>query len=421
MKNKYVFRIASLFFVLTLVSATCGWIPFTAPVTIHSVPEGATVYKADGAGALGVTPYKTRVFHSEKTFEIRKEGFYDQQILVDFNAPEGVYVKLKARPVVVYTKPTADIYAKGSDTPQGNTPLEVDVYHEDRTYTLKAKDYYDKEITVGLSTKSPLVIALDRRPIITLTAIPEGTGIYENDKRIATTTLTEEILANRTFELRKEGYFKKTVELTSTSPYEITAELTPLPVITIKTTPADADIYMVGKDKPLGKGALTLTIEKATRFEVKADRYYAETFTAEPKTQTAEVKLDAMPYVTITSDPAGSEVYLAGKRLGTTPLEQLIEKPTPYEIRREGYQPQTVTLNGKDAQPAITLTAIPVVEEIVEAVEEVVEETVVEAPVIEETPVAEQEANRSLIGGIAAAVIVGLIILIAALKKKKTA
>jgi len=412
MKTKCVSRLVSLFFVLALISTTCGWIPFTAPFTIHSVPEGAGVYKVGGTTPVGTTPYKSHIFHFDRTYEVRMDGFFNEPVLVDYNAAEDIFVKLRALPVLLYTKPDADVYAAGSDTPLGNTPLEMDVYHEDRTYTLKVKDYYDKEITIGLSTKTPMVLELDRRPIITLTTVPEGTEIYENDALFATSSMTEEILTSRTFELRKEGYFKKTVELTSTSPYEMTVELILLPVISIQSVPDGATVYLVGDNKPLGKAPLKLTIEKATSFEVRADRYYPETFTVEPKTQTAKAILNAMPYVTITSDPAGAEVYLAGKLLGTTPLEQLIEKETTYEIRMDGYLPQTVTLNGKDAQPVIALETVPVV------VEEVV---AVEAPVVvEETP-AEQGMNLPLIGGIAAAVIVGLVLLIAALKKKKTA
>ncbi|MBI9021384.1 MAG: PEGA domain-containing protein [Verrucomicrobia bacterium] len=415
MKNKYVSRLVGLFFVLALISTTCGWIPFTAPFTIHSVPEGAAVYKTGGTTPVGTTPYKSHIFHLERTYEVRMDGFFNEPVLVDYNAAKDIYVKLRALPVLLYTKPDADVYAAGSDTPLGNTPLEMDVYHEDRTYTLKAKDYYDKEITIGLATETPMVLELERRPIISLTTVPEGTEIYENDALCATSTMTEEILTNRTFELRKEGYFKKTVELTSSSPYEMTVELIPLPVISIQSVPDGATVYLVGDDKPLGNAPLSLTIEKATRFEVRADRYYPETFTVEPKTQTAKAMLNAMPYVTITSDPAGAEVYLAGKLLGTTPLEQLIEKETAYEIRQEGYLPQTVTLTGKDAQPVITLETVPVVAEEVEAV--------VEAPVAAEEEAEKAPAqpgmNLPLIGGIAAAVVAALLFFV--LKKKKTA
>ena len=410
MIKKSVFRVAGLFLILALISTTCGWRLFHAPVTIHTVPEGASVYKDGGTKMIGTTPYKMHIFHFDKIFEVRKEGFFDAKVLIDYNTVEDVYVKLRALPVLVYSTPGADIYEAEAEKPFGKTPIEVDVYHEDRTYTLKTKDHYDKEITIGLATETPVVLELERRPIITLTAA-DGVEIYENGELFATTTMTEEILTNRTFVLKKEGHYDKTIELTSTSPIDMDVELTPLPIITIETTPADATVYLVGKKEPLGKGGLTLTIEQATRFEVKADRYYSETFTVEPKTQTATIKLDAMPYVTLTSDPAGAEVYLDGKLLGITPLEQLIEKETTYELRQDGYQPQSITLDGKTAQPVVAMKTVAVVKE--------VEEAVVEAPVTEaEEAVAEQEFNLPLYGGIAAAVLAGFLLI---LKKKKQA
>jgi len=379
MKKPSISRLVTLCLALVVLSTTCAWLPFHADFTIHTVPEGATVYK-DGQ-VVGTTPYKAHIFHFAKDYELRLEGFYDKKTTIDYNAAKNIYVKMQATPVLVQAQPNADIYDKGAAKPFGKTPFEVSVFHDARTYTLKAKDYYDKEITIDLNTKSPMAIQLERRPIITLTA-PAGTGIYENDKRLATGTLTEEILTPRTFVLKKDGYYNKTVELTSTSPAEMNVNLTPLPIITIRTTPANATISLVGKNEPLGKGSASLTIEKKTAFEVKADRHYSKTFTLEPKTQTANIELEAMPYVTITSKPVGAEVTISGKTIGTTPIEQLIEKATPAELTLDGYLPKTVTLSSKDLNPVITLEPVPVVVET---------PAIVEQPAPEPTPAPEPE------------------------------
>ncbi len=417
MTKPSISRAASLLILLALTSTAFGWIPFHSDFTIHSVPEGATVYK-DGQ-PIGTTPYKSYIFLSAHNYEIRLEGFYNKKLTIDYSASKHIHVKMRATPILVQAQPNADIYATDAAKPFGKTPIKVDIYPADRTYILKAKDHYDQEITLGLQTKTPLTIHLKRRPIITLTA-PAGVEIYENGKRLATGTLTEEILKPRTFELRKEGFYSKTIELTSASPACMNATLLPLPIITIQTTPADATISLIGKSEPLGTGTQTLTIEKATAFEVKANRYYSKTFTLEPKTQTANIELDAMPYVTITSDPAGAEVLLDGTVLGTTPLEQLIEKETTYQLRQDEHLTQTVTLNGKDAQPIITLEPVPIVVTVEKVIieEPIIEEKVIiEAPIVEETPV-KPELNLPLIGGIAAAVL-AIIIAIIFTKKKK--
>lgn len=418
MTNKSVFRVASLFFVLALISTTCGWIPFVAPVTIHSTPEGAEVYKVESETPAGITPFKTYIFHGDKAFEVRLDKFHTEPITLNFESPEDVFVPLRPVPVLVYTKPNADIYAAGSDTPLGSTPLDVNVLLDDKNYVLKTKDYYDQEIVIGLSSPNPLVTEMKHRPIITVTTAQTGVKIYENGNFFANAPITQEIMESRTFEFRKEGYYKKTINLTPEKThklaYQTTIELTPLPIIEIQSTPAGADVYMVGQSTSIGKAPLKLTIEKETSFEVKADRYYTESFTVSAKSQLAKVTLNAMPYVTITSDPSGAQVYLGDKRLGTTPLEQLIEKETTYKLVQEGYLPQTITLNGKNAQPSITLEEIPpppppepVVEEVV-----VVEEEVVAA----ETG---SPLSMGLIGGLALAAIAVVGIIIAIAKKKK--
>lgn len=419
MTNKSVLRVASLFFVLALISTTCGWIPFVAPVTIHSTPEGAEVYTAGATNAVGVTPFKTYIFHPSKKFEIRLDKFRNKPVTLNFNSPKDVFVTLHPIPVLVYTKPNADIYAAGSDTLLGRTPLEVDVLLKDQNYVLKTKDYYDQNIVVGLSSPNPLVIEMKHRPIITITAKQSGVKIYENGRFFANAPITEEITKARTFEFRKDGFYKKTVSLTPEKThrmaYKMAVSLDPLPVITIKATPSNADIYVVGKSDKIGTGSAKLMIEKETSFEVKADRYYTKNFTVSAKSQRAAVTLKPMPYVTITSDPSGAQVYLGDKLLGTTPLEQLIETETTYKLIRKGCLPQTITLNGKNAQPSIKLEKVPPPPP---PPESVVEE---KAVAIKDVAAAEtgNPLSMGLIGGLAIAAIAVIGIIIAIVKKKK--
>ncbi len=365
MTNKIVSRFTGLFLTLAITLTASAWIPFTAPVTIETDPEGAEVFAKGGETPLGVTPFSTRVFAGEKRLEVRMDRFFTEEVVLDHSTPETVSLTLRPTPVLVYTKPAAALYAEGSSTPlstDGRT--EVSVSLEDKNYVLKAKDYFDKEITIGLHTDSPQVIELEHRPLIKLTTAQSGVDIYENGSFLAKAPVTEEIMKPRTFEFRKEGFYKKTVELTPAQThakaYQMQVSLEPLPVITIKATPAGADIYMVGKSEKIGTGSAELMIEKETAFEIKADRFYPETFTVDARTQTVTKSLKAMPYVTIKSSPAGASVTVDGKAVGSTPVEQLIEKAVSVKLTKEGYLPKTVTLNGSDLSPMISLEAKPV-------------------------------------------------------------
>ena len=415
--NKSFARLAGLFLTLALISTTCGWIPFTAPVTIHSTPENVAVYKPGGEEPIGVTPFKTHIFIADKTFELRMDKFYDEPVTLAFDSPENVYLKMKPKPVLVYTKPAADVFPVGSDTSLGNGSVDVKVLYEDRNYVIKAADYYDKEITIGLATDTPVVVELEHRPVITLSAVQDDVDIYEDDALLAKAPVKEEILESRSFEFRKEGYYKKSVDLTSAQTHEFSyammVDLIPLPIITIDVTPADAEIYLVGDDKPLSTGSLSVTIEETTSFEVKADRYYSETFTAEAtEDQLATVKLDPMPYVMIDSSPSGASVSIDGTVIGTTPVEQLIEEPVSVELTKEGYLPQTVTFDGSELSPVVTLKEVPP-PVVTNATPQAGAESAVKAS-------DESGMNLPLIGGAVAAVIAALIAALI-VKKKKSA
>jgi len=127
MTKQSVFRVICLFFVLALISTTCGWRLFHSDFTLHTVPEGAAVYKAGGDRIIGTTPYKGHIFHFDHKYVVRLEGFFDEKILINYNTTEEVYVKLRALPVLVYTKPGADISEADAAKPFGKTPIEVEV------------------------------------------------------------------------------------------------------------------------------------------------------------------------------------------------------------------------------------------------------------------------------------------------------
>ena len=99
------------FLALTLILTICG----CAPVTVDTVPTGAAVYSADGQTQIGTTPYDTSIFVNGKDYTVRKEKYFDEPVKLEFDAPRNVAVNLRAIPVLVYSKPDADIYPAGSE------------------------------------------------------------------------------------------------------------------------------------------------------------------------------------------------------------------------------------------------------------------------------------------------------------------
>lgn len=343
-----------LFSTLCLVLAICS----CAPVTIDTAPSGAAVYNASGQTQLGNTPYNTSVFIGDKNFSVRKDRYFDEAVKLDFDSPRKVDLKLRPVPVLVYSKPDAEIYMADSQTSVGRTPLKMEVSDKNCTYTLKTADYYDQNITIGLETTDPLVVKMVRRPIVTLSAAQDGVDVYENDKLIGAAPVRQEILTNRTFELRKPGYFTKNITLSGAPPYEIAVDLKPFPVITVSATPVSAQVYRA--DRLMGKTPIKFAVGEKTVLEVRADRYYPQNIILTPESPAqVDMTLKAMPYVMINSQPAGAEIFIAGKSMGCTPVELLIEKDTVIELRKEGFVSKPATLTGADKQVNIALEVPP--------------------------------------------------------------
>lgn len=342
------------FLFLSLIFAICS----CAPVTIKTVPPDAKVYGADGKTQLGTTPFDTSIFIGDKNFIVRKDRFFDDPVKLDFDSPREVDLKLRPMPVLVYSKPDADIYEAGTETSIGRTPMKVSVYDKERSYTLKKADYYDQNITVGLSAPDPIVVKLARRPIVTISAVPTGVEVYENGKLIGVAPIREEISTPRTFELRKPGYFTKSGTLTGAPPYEISIQLRPFPIITVVATPTDSQIYRT--NSLMGQAPQKFAVGEKTVLEVRANRYYPQNITLSTESPAqVNVALKAMPYVMINSQPAGAEVVVNGKSIGVAPIEQLIEKDTVVELRKEGFIAKTATLTGADKEVTIILEAVP--------------------------------------------------------------
>jgi hypothetical protein len=410
---------SGLFFAISLILTVCG----CAPVTIESVPPGAAVYKAGGEAQLGTTPFDTSIFVSDKDYVLKKERYFDEPVKLNFDSPRKVETKLRATPVLVYSKPDADIYAAGSDKPVARTPFKLQVGDKPVTYTLKAADYYDQEISVGLESTDPTIVTMKRRPIVTISAAPEGVEVYENNKLIGTAPVREEILTPRTFELRKAGYFTQVGTLTGAPPYEVKVTLRAFPVITVTATPDSAQFYRDGK--AVGTSQIKLSVGEKMDVEVRADRFYSQTVTLTPESPAqVDVALKAMPYVMIASEPSGAEVMIGGKSAGVTPVEQLIEKDTVVEIRKDGFITKTATLTGADKSVTVKLEAAPAPVAQPAAVQPVKEKTAAVEPAAvpaqKEEPAA-NESKRSLMpmAGIAAAVLALIAGVILYIRKKK--
>lgn len=345
---------------LILILAAGLLLSACAPVTLDSRPSGATVYDASGQAVLGTTPYDTHILINDKNFVLKKDRFKDQAVQLPFDAEEKMVVTLQAKPILLSSVPPADIYFGDADSAAGRTPLKVAVQQKARQVTLKADGYYDKTIPLSTETPDPFVVNLDRRPIVEIRTSPAGVEVRENGTVLGTAPLSAEIEESRTFEFSKEGYFTKTVTLKGAPPYRVDVELDAYPEISVQTKPVDAQISLDGK--PLGTAPVSLKVGRPLSITANADRYYEKTVQLTPESdRDVTVELEAMPYVTVQSDPADAEITADGKSLGTAPVEILVEKPMTVQAAKDGYQPAEVTLSPDSDETVIALDPQPAV------------------------------------------------------------
>ena len=123
-------------------------------------PEGAEVYRAGGAEAIGRVPYVVDV-DGHATFEIKKEGYYEQQVAVYPGAPATMQIDLKEIPykTIVSDPPGAEVYRLGGLEKLGDAPFKT-IVDSERVFEIKKKGYRSSIIGMGPGSPAQLNVPL---------------------------------------------------------------------------------------------------------------------------------------------------------------------------------------------------------------------------------------------------------------------
>ena len=129
-----------------------------------SGPEGAEVYRAGGTTPLGQVPYSVEV-DGNATFELKKEGYYDQQIFIYPGAPKNMKIKLEEIPykTIVTDPPGAEVYRLGGLEKLGTAPFKT-VVDGERVFEIKKEGYKTSVIGMGPSSPAQLNVPLHAAP-----------------------------------------------------------------------------------------------------------------------------------------------------------------------------------------------------------------------------------------------------------------
>ena len=131
--------------------------------------------------------------------------------------------------------------------------------------------------------------------------------------------------------------------------------------LVISTIPSDAEIFVDGKKVGTGYGSAAISVGSEHRYKVSRDYYIPEEDVVksdEAVKITKQIELRPnFSYITIKTEPSGAEIYIDGKKVGTTPyLSEMIEfGRRRVELKKSGYEPYVKVVTIKPEEEENTL------------------------------------------------------------------
>lgn len=325
-----------------------------APVTVSSWPEGARVYCKEDGKLLGTTPVNVNLFANDKEVVIRKDGYFSKTVMLSPIDSSDRNVALRYRNQVVLTStPTgAELFIEGQDAPIGRTPFLIDYSQDYRKVEARISGYIFQQVTIPEDPEGNVNITLQRQPTVTVVSKPYNVEVYnKNGERMGVTPLDVLALDAIELELKKDGYFSRTVSVGPETGSPHTVELEREPTVIVYSQPEGATVIYRGVT--LGKTPYRHFVQKDMDLELVYDRYYTKQIMIAPDSpRKVMVKLKAKPYITINSTPVGASLYRSGgvELIGKTPVEMLVEKDTALEMHKPGFDIKPFILSSGSAQ-----------------------------------------------------------------------
>ncbi len=192
---------------------------------------------------------------------------------------------------------------------------------------------------------------------ITVSSVPANASIYykDSDKRIGTTPAKVNLFANsKEVVVRKDGYFSKSLWLSTLDPKNITVELNRRTKVMLLSLPSGAELYAKGESEKIGNTPYQFNYDKPYReFEIRALGYETKVFTLpEDPEGNVVVELVREPSIVLMTKPVHVNVMdKYGQKMGTTPMAVPAEKNVTLTLSQAGYYPMEITLGPEQESP----------------------------------------------------------------------
>jgi hypothetical protein len=306
-----------------------------APASLHveSSPTGAIV-EIDGK-RHGVTPLGLASLRPGKhLIKIGKKGYFDEFKTVELRPADRQTLTTKLMPVtglvLVKSDPDGvDLQLNGID--RGKTPLLMtDLVPGDYRMTLNKPGYISKTVSMGVVDRVPLQLSYSLTSdfaTLDVTSTPSGAEVMLSgiDKGRTPCRIERVATGDSTIQLALQGYapYSETIRLSAGESQQLKATLKPIASkLRIVSIPPKARVYV--DDQFRGSAPVQLDGLAPGSFRIRAelpgfDTTFRTVSVGLAQDTIEEFRLTANTgTIKLTTEPAGVDVILDGKPVGTT-------------------------------------------------------------------------------------------------------
>jgi diacylglycerol kinase family enzyme len=346
----------------------------TGSIRVKSEPANARIF-LDGK-EIGTTPDVIRSTVSgshEVELKLDRYEVWSKRVTIEEDKEKTLSAVLRIKPgsLMIESEPTnAKIFLDGEEI--GTTPNIIRSIAPD-TYEVEVRmdgyEVWSEFVDVEGDKEKVLTAVLQMKTgSISVKSKPAKARIFLDGKEVGTTPDILESVASgpHVVEVRKNGYdvCSKTVEVETDKKKSLTLELQiNTGSISIKSEPANARIFLDGKEAGTTPDTLRAVAPGRHEVEVRKDRYEVwrecvDVKIGEENTLTSVLQIKTGS-IMIDSEPSNAKIYLDGKEVGTTPETVADLKPGKHtlEIKKDRYEVWRESVE-TEADAVKTLTAV---------------------------------------------------------------
>ncbi len=347
--------------------------PNFGQIAVTSSPEnGMKIYLDDENTGKTTPDTLINISSGNHIVQLRDKWYHSQGKKIKVQDDQVTDIAFEMRKafgkLTISTNPDAVIYIddekKGDGTWSGRllsgyytVKVEKDrYYNEEKQVKIEAGEDQNLEIELKGKTGSLDVMSM-----------PIAAEIYLDNEKYGTSpeTIKDLLIGEYEMELRKPGYasFSKHITIKEDETLEINTTLDKGKEITINSVPGDAFVYI--DDEMKGKTPLTtnLSFGEHNVEVVKGMDSVQQTIEIKPN-GISSFDFSIQREISITSNPAGADIYINGKHQGQTPATLVLtNKNTTIKFTKNKYRDKTIELEKlpEDNQIAVQLDEIKLV------------------------------------------------------------